>query len=88
MKTIETMKHIKQLLNRIPDEVLDKFEVANGDDGWILGCTEMEEDETEMSANYQKYMKKYISLRVLERYFEKLIEGTKDEGGDIIWIRA
>jgi hypothetical protein len=83
-KVFETLTDLKRHLNKIPDKVLDEFFVANTDDGWALSVSE---DRDEGASEYFiKMGKKYKSLAILSAYFDRLIEGTKDEDGDFIWI--
>ena len=82
MKTIQTMKDIKELIKEIPDKVLDTFSVAMGDEGWVFSCNDGDEEDD--------IYKEYPNLNILCKYFDKLIEKVSDddEDADFIWIEV
>ena len=87
---MESMKDVKEVLNEIPNDVLEEFVVGQNEDGELcLMCTDGGEtgNEVEMMSNWDKHMKAHRGLRVLDAFVKQIGKNVEDEDGEPVFVQ-
>lgn len=69
---IETLKNLKDVLEKIPNEILKNFVVATSEDGKIGVLTTEGENSGEMIENWKRNMDKCPELKEIDSFFKNV----------------
>jgi hypothetical protein len=85
---IETLNELKNALNNVPNNLLEKFAIVQDEDGEICIGNILDEDEFICHKLWNKVIKKYPEIELINKYFRMVGEEAHNEesGGEPIKV--